>query len=233
MTLDNLRDSARRLVSKDLTVSGWPDASLDAAINEWYREVTGWVFEAMGTWEFKGDTVEWNLSESVAKYAFPSDLVALNRLEVKYDADNDYVLCHRIDDKEIDTEAIQNGSLAEVSTTLPGYRLFGNAIYLYPIPTEDVTGGLFAEIISDVTDLSEDDDLPVINPLIHKVLAVGAAFEYASSERAFRLASMLEKRLYGNYDRDSKSLMYQVQMLVERVDVGVRQRFQRRRKSYR
>ena len=233
MNLAALQSSTRRKISKDLTSVGYSDTNLNANLNEWYRTIVGWVIEAMGTMDFFGNTISWNLSPGVGSFTFPDEVVAFNRLEIDYSATdvNAYVVVNRVDEKSIPS-ALQNSSVIGVSTSHPIYRIFGSTIEVLPKPTVAVTNGLIAELIMDVTDLSGSAS-PVLNPLIHKALSVGAAFEYASAEQYHRLADRLERELFGSFEDDPKGLRYQVQMLAERFDRNVRQRIQPHRRSYR
>ncbi|MFA5130776.1 MAG: hypothetical protein WC477_07765 [Patescibacteria group bacterium] len=232
MTLAELRASARLKISKDLTTAGYSDANLDINLNIWYRKIRAWVVEAMGLNEDGGDTYSWTTAVGVGTFAFPATIVALNRVEVLYVTGGDYVPASPMDDRQI-SDAIQNGAVTGASTGYPVYRIFGNALQIFPVPTAIVTDGVVAEIVDDITALAAVGNVPVVNVLVQDAIAVGAAFEYASSEQMDRLATRLWRQLFGKYDGDPEGLRYQVQMLAESFDRSYAPRFIPKRKSFR
>jgi len=233
MNLTALRASARRKISFQSTSSAkYLDADLDANINEWYREAMSWIFLAMGIWEYGGDTVTTNLVSGQIEYVLPSDMVILNRVEVLYPNQTDYVHATRIDDKQVEGQAFANGEISTGSEGAPVYRLFDNSLFLYPAPSANVTNGLKVEIMEDITDLSAAGDVPNINPLLHKILAIGAAYEYCITNGHQRKAAQLMKRLVGRFEGDSTGLKFQLETLVGSRDRSVKPRFIARRQSF-
>lgn len=232
MDLTALRASARRKCGANITTAGYTDVMLDANLNEWLREVTGWVMLATGRWEFNGSVYTTNLVQSQVAYTFPVTMVAVNRVEIKYPNQDTYVKAIEIDDKQVD-DAFQNDSITVQAESAPRYRLIGQTVRIYPVPSAAVTNGLAIELMSDVTELSAISDVPVLNPLIHKVLAVGASYEYFMMEKMMRQAEQARGRIFGRYDGDPASLKYQVETLAATRDQSVKQRLVPRTVSYR
>lgn len=235
MTLTQLRASTRRKISFQSTASAkYLDADLDANLNEWYRTIAGWIFEASGIWEFSGDMLTTDLVDDQAEYVFPATLVGINRVEVKYANSTEYVEANRIDDKQVEGAAFGNGEIPFGSTGSPVFRLFDNSLFLYPVPTDNSTNGLRIELMEDITDLSAGGDIPIVNPLIHRALAIGAAWEYCSTLEQPRRASMLWNQLFGRPGGSpEESLKHQIQMLASQRDRSVKQRIIPRRTSFR
>jgi hypothetical protein len=233
MTLTQLRASARRKISFQTTASAkYADADLDANINEWYREVMSWVFAAMGIWEFQGEISTASLVQDQNEYVLPSDMVILNRVEILYPNQTDYVVATRIDDKQVEDEALANGSISGASEGAPLFRVFDNSIFIYPAPSAAVVNGLKVEIVEDITELSSGSDVPNLNPLMHKILATGAAYEYCSTNGHDRKADRLSRRVFGRFEGDSSGLKAQLEMLVSSRDRTTKTRIVARRKSF-
>lgn len=233
MNLTALRASARRKISFQSTASAkYADADLDANINEWYREVMSWVFAATGIWEFQGEISTTNLVQDQSEYVLPSDLVILNRVEVLYPGQTDYVLARRIDDKQVEDSAFANGEISLGTEGSPVFRVFDNSIFLYPAPSAAVTNGLKIELMEDITELSSGGDSPNLNPLLHKILATGAAYEYCSTNGHERKADRLMRRIIGRFEGDTSGLKVQLEQLVSSRDRTVKPRIVARRKSY-
>lgn len=235
MTLTELRASARRKISFQSSASAkYADTDLDANLNMWYRIVLGWVFEDSGVWEFNGEMSVTNLVLGQEEYVLPSDFVILNRVEILYPDQTDYVKANRIDDKQVDTGAFANDEIPQGSTSGPVYRTFGNSIFIYPTPTAAVTSGLRIEYLTDITELSAGGDVPTLNTLVHNVLAIGAAYEYCLTTEQSRKAQMLLNQLYGRSGSSpTESLKAQVQMLAAQRDRSVKTRVIPRYASFR
>jgi hypothetical protein len=234
MTVTQLYSSVRKKISPDLTSAGYSDADILAALNEWYRTFCAWMMEAMGTWEYQGNSASQNLAANTGSYSFPTGITALSRVEINYDSTNDdaFAVARRVDDKQI-WQALSNGEVSGATTSHPVYRLFAGTLQIFPIPTAVRTNGLFVEFIKDVTDLSTGTDVPNLNPLIHRGLGVGAAYDYTVAQSKFQQATEFRRQLFGNFPDDPASIQYQVKQLAETFDRGVRQQIKPRRMSFR
>lgn len=233
MNLTALRASARRKISFQSTAAAkYADADVDANLNEWYREIMSWVFAATGIWEFQGETSTTNLVSGQNEYVLPTDMVILNRVEVLYPDQTDYIVARRVDDKQVEGSAFANGEIEMGTEGSPVYRVFDNSIFLYPAPTAAVTNGLKVEIMDDVTELSAAGDSPNLNPLMHKILAIGAAYEYCSTNGHERKADRLSRRIFGRFEGDSSGLKTQLEALVSSRDRSVKPRIMARRQSF-
>lgn len=231
--LDTIRESARRKISRELTASDYPNPDLDDNANEWYSEILVWAVEVTGIWEIRGEQAFTNFVQDQVEYVLPTgDFLILNRVEVKYPNSSAYVKADRIDDKQVDNSAFINGEISLASESRPVYRVFENSLFIYPKPSAAVTNGISIEYLKDITALSAGSDLPDLNPLIRKGIALGAAYEFASTEEMDRLASRLYRRLVGVNDNDQTSIKYQVQMLAAQRDRSVKLAVRPRHQSF-
>jgi len=90
-----------------------------------------------------------SLSSGVNAYALTSDSslsgggnITLNRLEVTYD-NSEWKVATAMDYEQMSTPTALIADInANFSTSDPYYAIYGNSIYLFPVPTADVSGGL-------------------------------------------------------------------------------------------
>lgn len=233
MDLTALRASARRKVSFQTSASAkYGTTDLDANLNEWYRLVVSWVVLATGIWEFQGEVSTANLVMSQNEYVLPTGLIALNRVELLYPNQSDYVTATRIDDKQVEIGAFGNGEIPLGTESSPVFRVFDNSVFIYPAPSAAVTNGIRIELIEDLTDLSSSSDSPNLNPLIHRVLSLGAAYDYLVTTEAQRKASSYYNQIFGAYEGDKRSLKSQIEALAAQRDRTTKPRIIPRAVSY-
>lgn len=234
MQLSAIRASARRKISLQPSVQQkYTDADLDANINEWLSEVTSWIMEATGIWEFNGQMWTADLVQGQSEYVLPISSVMLNRVELKYPGQSGFALARRIDDKQVEGQALANGQISQAADGAPLFRVFDNSIVVYPTPNAGVVGGMKIETMEDITQLTSASDIPNLNPLFHKALAIGAAYEYHATLENGRKAAALWNRLVGKFEGDTSSLKYQIQNLAAMRDRTTKPRIIPRKTSYR
>jgi len=234
MNLTALRASARRKLSFQAGSTKYPDADLDANLNEWYRLCVAWACGASGIWEYQGDVITTSLVQDQIEYVLPASAIQINRVEVLYPNATDYVVADRVDDKQLTDSAFANNEISFGSTGKPAFRIFDQSIFIYPAPTAAVVNGLKVEVVEDVSDLSSGSDVPNINSLMHRILATGAAYDYAVTHDFARKADRFYREIYGRsgYESDPSSLKYQFEVLVSMRDRSTRRRIVPRRRSY-
>lgn len=232
MNLTALRASALRKVSMQLTSSDYPNADVDANLNEWYRQCAGWVIGASGIWEYQGEKSTTDLVQDQTEYLLPTTMIYLNRVSVKYTSTGDYVVATRLDDKST-RSAFENNEIPMGSESSPVYRVFDNSIYIYPKPPAAVSDGLAIETVEDITDLSAGGDIPNLPLVAQKILACGAARDYAESEEMWNKVSSLERQIFGRPGGDGKDgLKYLLEELSANHDKSVRPQLIPRRMSF-
>lgn len=232
MTLTDLRADALRNVSLQITTSDFPTADIDACLNKWYRMTVGWIIGSVGIWEYQGEKSTTNLVNGQSEYVLPTTMISLNRVSIKYPNATNYVVARRLDDKET-SSAFENGAISQGSEASPVYREFDNSIFIYPVPSGNVTSGIAIETVNDITELASGGDLPNINPLVHQILSLGAAMDYCDSEEMYNKASRIERRIFGRPGGDGRDgLKYLVEELAANRDTSERKQIRPRRRSY-
>lgn len=238
MELSAIRSEARRLISPKLTSSGYPDADLDASINQWYRTLTGWVLSVQGDWELGGDVIYRDLKPGVTDYDLPTTkLLRIFKGEVKYDADSGHVPLTFY-------EPGKNQGLVEGDDTrgiddssAPTAELLGDLIRIRPAldATADIVVNgirLYAQL--SLIDLDTSNDVPDLLEPVQRGLSVGAAMDFALSEEMDKKHDALSRRMYGDPNRrDDKGIKGEVEMLYSMRSGARRTRLVGKRSSYR
>lgn len=235
MTLTDLRARARARISKTLTSGAYSDAQVDAYLNEAYSEMISWVVQSTGIWEFRGERSTHDLILNQNEYILPSsDFIQINRVEVKYYGQTEYSKADRIDDKQVDYAAFQNGYIGYGDKSRPVYRLFDDSLFIYPAEDQqDSIAGLSIEYTRNVVSLTSGSDVPNLNPLVHRTLAAMAALKYADAQDMEQKARRLRREIYGDYAEDPRCLFFEVQELARVRDRSVKVRVIPRQRSYR
>lgn len=201
MKLSVLRTDARYLISPQLTSAEYPDADVDRNINLWYRRAIIWAILAQGTWQVRGTYANYDTQVGKMNYPVPAaDLIRILRVEIKYTAAGDFVQC-------VPTDIFQsyypeaNATRINDSANSPTVDLSGSEMIIRPAPNEAVVNGLQIWLQRTITDLVNVDDIPDLLDPIHRLLAYGAAHDFAIAEEMYRKAQELKVAIFGTLTR--------------------------------
>lgn len=184
-------------------------------INEHYRKVWQWIFEAYGGWRWD-DTNQTDLPQATdslvsgtATYALPSAALSIYAVETKNSSSGDFQKLIPYSAEEIN----RRQSIDEFfeSNGVPQYyRLVGDTIELFPAPNYASTGGLKVYFDRDISTFASTDTTktPGFAAPFHRVLSIGAAMDFAVAnglnDKAANLAS-----LYNDYEKRIKEFYSQ------------------------
>lgn len=227
-TSKGLRNFARFFTKTDTTT--YSNADLDAAINSYYQLFVNEILESMDEWDFQGEIATANLVANQQEYSLPTDIIKIKRAEISYDGTNWYNLnFFDINErgKATDTTSITN----DFSTSEPYADLMDTGIFLYPIPTAAVTGGLKIWYEKKVTELSSATDEPVLVEAYHIGLARGAAkvwleqnIEIAGNKERLAIQSVELEKVIGEmrnfYNRRNQDRNYTIRPAYVNYDYG-------------
>jgi len=184
--------------------TSYPLADKARAINEYLKSVNTLIWEASAKWEYDDSNhsdlpvATANLVAGQQDYTLPEAMQKLIRVSVK-DNDGNAILLTPLDQSDI------SGAMSEYRETdgLPrSYDLIGRSLMLYPAPAAaDVTlvEGLSVYVSREVEQFVATDttDEPGFNEDFHRILSIGAAFDYAvannMTERINDLRNALEE----------------------------------------
>lgn len=194
-------------------------------INIWYHRVATMIFQSQDDWNWDdlNNTSNYPIATTplVAgqrDYVFPTTLnmLKIRRVDVTYDGTN----WNRV--YPFDSQSMEFGLGNDTTVdgrfdkSVPYYDVRSNAVFLYPTASAaDVTAGatLRVEYSRDITEFttSSTTTTPGFDPAFHRLLAVGAARDWAISKNLPKAAQLqaeaadLEARLkehYGSKDVD-------------------------------
>lgn len=186
------------LVGTDSTQ--FPLADKLRLINSYYYDVVSDIIGYDGSWEWD-DTNKTDFPIGTATlvnnqldYSLPSGFLKLLRVEVM-DNDGNYRKLLKIDEQEIPialSEFLETGGLPIY------YREVANSIELYPKPATGyvtMTAGLKIYYQRAMTEFTISDEAvsPGFAPQFHRILSLGASYDYASIHNMERKAYLKEK----------------------------------------
>lgn len=226
MTYAQLISDARFLAG-GITTNDWSAAEATLSLNAWYHKVVTMVLGAQDEWDFDDvnhtdfPILTTNLVANQQDYSIPASekVLKLKRVEVTYDGSTWYkVSPFDVNERgeATDTTTISN----DFSTGEPYYDVQANSIFLYPIPTSNVTNGLKIWWTREIDEFTTGDTTqePGIDEPFHRMLSIGAALDWEMSrkpggKRAQWLQGMLqdyETRLVRYYGSKQQDRSYQL-----------------------
>lgn len=186
----------------NVTSDDYPANDVKRNINNAYRVAMDVILRSMDNWDFQDTVATGNIVAAQQNYTFKTsgdfnitDVISIERVELSYDGTN-WVRAQRMDRN--DYLSALNATAATVNAdfdqTSPFYSLQDDSLDLYPIPDTNVTNGIKLYYKQDLTDLSADDDVPVIAPQFHTFLSKSAAYDYAMA-RGLKQAGALRQEI--------------------------------------
>jgi len=197
----------------------YPLADKVRNVNRWYQRVISWIFEASDEWEFddKNNTdypiATCDLVKDQQDYPLPITLLKIHRVEVCYDGTNWYK-AQPFDIGERGRALSTTKIKSDFSKSEPYYDVMYNAIWLYPIPDQNVSSGLkiwFTREVINPFSASDTDKQPGFDEQFHRILSLGAAYDYClanGNPKATILRQEIElmkeelKKFYGEKQED-------------------------------
>lgn len=197
-------------------------------INRWIQKITTMILSSQDGWDYDdiniGDypILTSSLVANQQDYTLPASekILQIKRVEISYDGTNwrrAFPMDINERQKQTDTTSISN----DFSTSEPYYDIQYNAIFLYPIPTSAVSGGLKLWVSREHTtftasDLTTGTAEPGFDEPFHEMVAIGASFEYAVAKNqanSNNLKALLTeseirlKQYYGKKEKERHPIM--------------------------
>ena len=192
-------------------------------INTWYRRVNSLIWEVTGTWEY--DDSNWtdlpvattDLVNEQQDYEIPSTAQKMSRVEI-LDSNGNYCLLVAFDESMVKNQAMSE--FYETAGLPIYYDLKGRSLSLYPKPSSEkvtLTAGLEVYFSRDISEFVSTDTTkePGFVNSFHKLLPLGASYDYAVSYEMFEKANFLKgqinelvqelKKFYSGRHRDMKA----------------------------
>lgn len=200
MQLTTIRTDARYHVSPQLTATDYPNATLDANANLWYRRVLGWILPIQGDWEIRGDVVYRDFQAGVSIYDLPS-VLRVFKGEVMYTTGGEFVPLTFISPQRDQNVVEGNDTRINDDVTRPTADLMNDYIEIKPCIEAggtDVVNGIKLWVQTDFVTLDTTNNVPDLMEPIQRILSYGAAYDYCFAEEMDRKAKALKKIIFGD-----------------------------------
>jgi len=184
-------------------------------INRWYQKVVAIILESMDEWTFQEESATASLVADQQEYSFPTDILKIDRIEVTYDGSNWYKA-----EPFTRAEYSETSEAAAIADNFTSTEPFYNVretdgtgyVELFPIPSSAVTNGLKIWYTKEITELSANADEPAFNEMFHRILSLGATYDWSIKEDLTKKAAALRtdinmmmedlKKFYGSRQED-------------------------------
>ncbi len=167
-------------------------------INRWYHFTIMEILKVNDEWDIRdtsatvdtvADTRSYQLSAAAGLNM--SDILEIKRVEISYDGTAWYK-AEPLEQAEFGealnaSQSTVDGNFAESE---PYYDLRDDYIDMYPAPESAVSSGLKIWYTKTATELSANGDEPVIAEEFHRILSLGAAYDWAMSRNLAMAANL-------------------------------------------
>lgn len=231
MQLSQLITDTRYLVSPQLTSTDYSDTEVKRNLNLWYRQIMSWAFAVMGSWDVREEFSTSNALAGQIEFVLPVDLIRITGVEVLYPNQTEYVKTTQYDYREVNGP-LGNDLVVGASEGSPVAFFGDRSVFIYPGFSADVTGAVRISYSRDFIDLSTDTDLPDLIPLVHRLLSLGAAYDFADVKGMTQRAESLRRRIFGIPGFEQTGLKYDLESLYARRDDTTKPSIRVKRESY-
>ena len=191
MTPQTILDQVRFLTKTSSTDGTGTDANLLRILNDYYyRQVSIFVNTNEDKFGRKAYTTL-NINPVQEYYRLPPDCMRVKRVEVTYDG-SQWRKMREIDAGQVENYALDPTSIKNYyNTTSPYYEIYGDSIYLRPIPSTSISLGLKLWYIRLPAMLSNMTATIAVPTEYQGYLAYGVAAEVATRQGNDSLAAAM------------------------------------------
>jgi len=176
--------------------NSFSDAEIQGLLDEWYRLFINEIINNLDDWDFAGEIATANVVADQQEYVFPSDILKVKRIEITYDDTNWYNATF-FDMNETNNPVGNSTDINnDFQTTDPYVGFYDNSLWLYPIPTSDVSAGIKIWYTEPITELTATTE-PSFVKAYHTGLCYGVARDYWSKYDKEKKVAENNAYLYG------------------------------------
>ena len=230
MTISDINSYVSFRASTDTTQ--YSAANRLISTNRWYHKITDMIYQSLLGYEHDdlNQSTEAVISKNTTTnqayvdIGLTDKILNITRLEVSYDGTT-YYKAEALQEGEVSGSIASQSAVAGLfSTTQPFYRHKGHFVYLYPVPTSSITGGLKMWVDREADEftsgqVSTGTKEPGFDEPFHVMIALGMIFDWCSTKSGASpvLASLKQdveleladyearlRRHYGNKNTDNK-----------------------------
>lgn len=218
MTIGDISTYITFLTNAD--VNSFTNAKRLITINKHYNDVHTLILESQDEWDYDDSAytdypiLTTNLVANQQSYILPPTTFEIKRLEISYDGTNSV----KVSPFDVGERGIATASnaIGDFSQSEPYYDLQAGALFLYPIPTANVTAGLKIWISRGPfeftsAELTTGTREPGFDSIFHSILALGPSLDYSiannlpqreSIKREYEEIKVRMKKFYSDKQED-------------------------------
>ncbi|MGI8467734.1 MAG: hypothetical protein ACR2N3_04710 [Pyrinomonadaceae bacterium] len=200
--------------------SSYPIDQKTRNINQWNSKVVGWIFSAANP-RFQYDDTNYttlpfattDLVSGQSEYRLDASWLDISRVDMQ-DANGRWIELKPIDESDIYQTAYD--TYQSVAGTPQEYDLISDVMILKPTPNYSQTAGLkvFFERSGNSFSPSDTTSSPGFAPQFHRVLSLGAAFDFALAKQLNQTNSLRQEiqvvkdeiyEFYGSRNKSEKT----------------------------
>lgn len=200
MTLADI--NALITLKSNADTNAFPNATRLILLNAWYQKIASMILDSQDDWDW--DDTNRNTEAIVTKsmvanqnyvsLAVSDAIIKVKRVEVTYDGST-WHEAGRFDIGQTGWPTDTTSVNQDFSTDQPYYDQRGLYVYLYPIPTSNVTNGVKIWVSREPTEFTSSDlttgtAKPGFDTAFHPMMALGPAFEWTEAKGMPRAASV-------------------------------------------
>ncbi|MEW6606072.1 MAG: hypothetical protein AB1414_01290 [bacterium] len=181
--------------------TSYPTNDKKRNINRAYHKVVADILENMGEWTFQGDLASTNSVVDQAEYTFPTDILTIERVEIRYTSGaDDYVEANPVSLKTY------KGSIADgtdnYSSANPVYYIPNDTTIAFdPTPDTAISPAIKIWYTKLPTELSADTDEPVFAEPFHRILSFEATLDFCNSYELAEQRNLIKSQLNELWDQ--------------------------------
>lgn len=178
------------------TTTEYSAANRLIATNRWYHKVTDMIFDSLLGFNHQDlnltsepivskDTVA---NQEYVALGVTDEILSVQRVEIDYAGSGTYVKAEPISQRQITSSIVNQTPINnEFDVTKPYYEMVGQLMYLYPVPTANVTGGLKLWVQKEADEFTSAQVTtgtkePGFDEPWHVMIALGIAWDWFASK---------------------------------------------------
>ena len=163
--------------------------------NRWYHKIQTMIFESMSGYQHDDlnltsePVISKNLvaNQGYVDIGVSDEILKIHRIEVSYDGTNYYPADLMQPAESGASLASQTAINNAFQTTRPQYNWVGRKIYLYPVPTSSISGGLKLWVSREADEFTSGDvstgtKEPGYDEPFHVMIALGMLYDWCSAK---------------------------------------------------
>jgi hypothetical protein len=192
MTLSDI--STLITLKANADTNAFPNATRLILINQWYQKIASMILDSQDDWDWDDTnrnteaiiTKSMVANQNYVSLAVSDAIIKVKRVEVTYDGTT-WHEAGRFDIGQTGQPTDTTSVNQDFNTAQPYYDQRGLYVYLYPIPTSNVTNGVKIWVSREPTEFTSGDlttgtAKPGFDTAFHPMMALGPAFEWATAK---------------------------------------------------